>query len=147
MTVKKIHGQLIQDPNFPPMSYVTLWKIMKKQLKFKIRKFHNKPVPFERDDISAARHKYLRLIKQYRNSGYEVCLPSVSFGFLCTNLIFEAQIFYQDESWVNESQAPSKGWHVPEKEVLAPGNSRNQIDIWLSGVGQRFGESLLGNRF
>jgi len=58
--------------------------------------------------------------------------------------MFHSQIYYQDESWVNETQAPNKGWHVPEKEVLAPGASRSQIDIWLSGVGQRFGDHLLG---
>jgi len=77
MTVRKIHTILKQDPNFPSMGYVTLWKVMKKQLKFKMRKFHNKPVPFERDDISAARHKYLRQIKKYRESGYNVCYSSV----------------------------------------------------------------------
>jgi hypothetical protein len=72
LTTKKLHYRLLEDPNFPKMSVSTLWKVMRMQLGFKFLKFHNKPVPFERDDISAARHNYLRSIRNYRTQGYQV---------------------------------------------------------------------------
>jgi hypothetical protein len=71
-TLDKIHAQLQDDENFPKLSKSTLWSCMKKQLKFKFGRFENKPVIFERDDVTAQRQKYLLFIKKYRRQGYQV---------------------------------------------------------------------------
>jgi len=71
-TIDKLHKKLQDDKNFPKLSKTTLYRIMKRQLKFKFLKFHDKPIPFERNDISAARHKYLRAVRKYRHEDYKV---------------------------------------------------------------------------
>jgi hypothetical protein len=50
---------------------------------------------------------------------------------------------YQYEYWANESQAPAKGWHIPEKEVVGMTDNGTHVDVWLKGVGRRFVESLM----
>lgn len=69
---KALHARLMEDPGFPRMCDRTLLNIMRKQLKFRYRKFHTKPVPFEREDITIARHKYLKAVRHYRVQGYKV---------------------------------------------------------------------------
>jgi len=54
------------------------------------------------------------------------------------------QIYYQDESWVNENLSFARGIHIPEKPVIGDGRANHQLDPWLRGVGQRFEESLFG---
>lgn len=123
-TLKQIHQNLQNDENFPKMSKHTLWRRMKKQLKFKFGRFQGKPVPMERDDIAAQRHHYLRSIKKYRREGYN--------------------IFYTDETWANEGHSLKSGWHIPEKEILGMQNVRPHVDIWLRGVGHRFVDGMIG---
>ncbi|OXA41220.1 hypothetical protein Fcan01_24073 [Folsomia candida] len=99
---------------------------MKIQLKFKFVKFHSKPIPFERHDVQIARHSFLMDIKHLRNQNYN--------------------IFYTDETWANESQSPTRGWHLPDAEVLGMGrNNATHVDQWLKGVGRRFADGLIGN--
>lgn len=62
----------MDDPNFPKMSRSTCYAVMRKQLKFKYKKFNGKPVPFERQDIASARHEYIRKVRYYRKLGYTV---------------------------------------------------------------------------
>lgn len=71
-STKKLHAKLMDDLNFPRMSKSKLYKVMKKQLKFKFVKFHGKPVPLEREDIAAQRWKYLRTVRRLRREGYNV---------------------------------------------------------------------------
>jgi len=54
------------------------------------------------------------------------------------------QIFYQDESWVNENLGPDRGWHIPRHEVVGMSQSNVHRDPWLRGVGYRFKEELIG---
>ena len=122
-TLSKIHNQLQDDPNFPRLSITTLWRVMKEQLKFKFVKFEG-IWPLERPDIVKHRSDYLLKIKELRAKGYK--------------------IYYQDESWINANESPSKGWHIPEREILGMGNGRSQVDIWLKGVGHRFSDGLIG---
>ncbi|OXA41138.1 hypothetical protein Fcan01_24091 [Folsomia candida] len=124
-TVKRLYEVLQEDPNFPKFkSYRTLHKIMRKQLKFKFVKFHSKPIPFERHDVQVARHSFLRSIRKLRRENYN--------------------IFYTDETWANENQSPSKGWHLQDCEVLGVGNNATHVDQWLKGVGRRFADKLIG---
>lgn len=72
LTSRQLHTLLRTDENFPVMCRQTLLNIMKSQLKFKYVKFHSKPIPFERPDITVARHTYLRKVRHYRSIGYKV---------------------------------------------------------------------------
>ena len=54
------------------------------------------------------------------------------------------QIFYQDETWANENQSLSMGWHMPEKEVLGNNTASNRFDVMVRGVGRRFSDGMLG---
>jgi len=67
-----LHRYFKEDDNFPSMSRSTLYRIMRRQLKFKFGKFEGKPIPMDRPDIAAHRAKYLRQIKKYRKEGRQV---------------------------------------------------------------------------
>ena len=71
-SLEKIHHELMADNDFPRLSKTSLWRIMKKQLKFKFVNFNGKPIPLERSDIAAARAHYLKQISYYRRKNYEV---------------------------------------------------------------------------
>src|SRR5689334_20803806 len=86
LTMRKLHSILTEDTGFPKMSYVTLWRICKQQLKFKHLKFQSKPIPFEREDITIARHSYLRKVRYFRRLGYKV-KTNYYTGILYRNLL------------------------------------------------------------
>ena len=68
----------------------TVWKILK-EIGFRYRASEeNRKFVYERTDIVAQRHKYLRMIRKYRALGYDVV--------------------YVDETWLNQNHTKSHRW-------------------------------------
>ena len=89
-TQADILTKCLEEPFFPRIGITTLGKWMKENAKFKYMRMNRKPVYLERQDIVSHRERYLRSIKEYRETGYE--------------------IVYVDETWANPEQTPSKLW-------------------------------------
>jgi len=100
VTIDRLVERLNAEVNDTNFSKTSVWRALKIMgFKFKKTKDDRKKV-FERFDVIASRHSFLRTIKGYREQGF--------------------QIVYVDETWVNENDSPFKKWTSPEGETSNP---------------------------
>lgn len=88
-TLNKIHCEALQLPGFPDMSRTSLFKYIKK-LGFACKRRDGKMNVYQRLDVVAQRHVFLRKIISYRETGFKV--------------------FYQDETWCNANHTRQYIW-------------------------------------
>ena len=115
LTLPKITDYLNVENEGITFTKSTVWRTLKK-LGFTFKKTpDNKKSIFERHDVVAARHNFLRKLKSYRNEGYSVV--------------------YVDETWVNENDTLTKAWVGPEEEsgVLPPSGKGRRLIILHAG--------------
>ena len=88
-TLDKIWHVLNEDQNFAPISRNKLFKTMH-ELHFSWKKVGRNSVLIDKDEIVCWRRNYLRSVRKYRSEG--------------------RQIYYLDETWLNEGHAVTKAW-------------------------------------
>ena len=84
-----IHSESQSLPGFPRMSRATLHRVIKRQ-GFVVKKRNKKMMVYQRMDVVAHRHRYLRSITDYRTNNHK--------------------IFYQDETWINTNHTREYIW-------------------------------------
>lgn len=94
-TMEKIHAETKEIPGFPSISRGTLFKWIKK-LGFVVKKRNSKMMVYQRMDVVAHRHRYLRSIEEYRGQGYAV--------------------YYQDETWCCSNHTRQYIWQCEDGE-------------------------------
>lgn len=88
-TLDKILTSIKDDESLPDVKRTKLWNILK-ELNFCWEKQNRKSLLIEKEEIIIWRRQYLRDIKELRRQNKE--------------------IFYLDETWINEGHAPQKIW-------------------------------------
>lgn len=96
-TLDKLLTKIKEDPEMQHIKRDKLWKILK-ELNFHWEKLNRKSILIERDEIVKWRRQYLRSIRQARESGQN--------------------IFYLDETWLNEGHTVQKMWY--DKNIETP---------------------------
>ena len=117
-TLDKIYTECLSCQGFPAMSKITLYRHIKK-LGFVVKKRNTKMMVYQRMDVVANRHRYLRSINEYRANGYK--------------------IFYQDETWVNAHHTREYIWQYigsENVELLEDSTWKGGFNV-PSGVGRR----------
>lgn len=108
-TVDKIVQAAQNDENLPQLSRTTVWRILR-GINFRWEKQNRKSFLIDKPDIVCWRRGYLRSIRKYRNEG--------------------KNIFYLDETWLNEGHTVSKIWQ--DKNILS---SRQAVmEGWSTGL-------------
>ncbi|XP_045174542.2 uncharacterized protein LOC123535853 [Mercenaria mercenaria] len=112
-TVGKIHKELASDIGFHG-SITSLRKILK-NLGYRWKKCgSNRKVLMEKPDVSRLRCEYVRKVKQYRDSGYD--------------------LVYLDETWIDTSHTAKYCWQsVEERGVAAPFNKGQRLIVVHAG--------------
>ena len=108
-SVEKLLKKLIEDvPDFPKISTMTLWRILKKN-NFSYKKLQKKPILMESKTVSHKRRQFLDSIKSYRELGWN--------------------IYFLDETWCGANHTLSTGW-----DEHISGEVAENYDIYRSGV-------------
>lgn len=108
-TIDKTLQAINYDEDLPQLSRTKLWKILH-DMNFRWEKQNRKSFLIDRADIICWRRQYLRSIREYRSEG--------------------KNIFYLDETWLNEGHTVSKVWQ--DKNVLS---SRQAVmEGWSTGL-------------
>lgn len=88
-TLDKILAAIREEEDIPEMGRKKLWKVLH-ELNFSWQKQGRKSLLIDKEEIICWRRKYLRSIKKYRQE--------------------QRNIFYLDETWINEGHSVSKYW-------------------------------------
>ena len=95
-TLDLIYEQAMSNVNFPRMSKSTLWRRLRR-LGFVCKKRNKKLQVYQRLDVVAMRHRYLRDIEHFRALGYKC--------------------FFQDESYCNANHTREYIWQLDDGSV------------------------------
>ena len=115
---REIHG-------FPEISRTSLYRLITK-LGFVCKRRNRKIHVYQRLDVVISRQNYLRNIKYYRESNY--------------------QIFYQDESFCNKNHTKEFTWQLEQqtKTLIQDGSANGGLNV-PSGAGRRLILNQLGS--
>ena len=126
-TLDRIQTDCQEIPGFPLLSITTLYRMIK-EMGFAVKKRESKMMVYQRMDVVAHRHRYLRAIEEYRAKDFT--------------------IYYQDETWCNANHTRQYIWqceNTEASELLAHTSWKGGLKV-PCGSGQRLIVNDIGSK-